>query len=124
MSTDSIKSSGKYAEPSNPDLRDKFHREGKVIFLLTRREVAFLKSMTDTEMLLAMRARRPGWLNRTVVMYYVLTAIFKTLFATIFFSRPLDVFGLYATDKEFIRNIHKNTLPTGLVELTFFKKKK
>ncbi len=111
-----------YDEPGASDLRSKFHQNGKVVFLLTRREVAFLKSMTDAEMLLSMRNRRPGLSNRLITFYYVLSSIFKTLFAGLFYPRLLDVFGLYATDKEFIRNIHKKTLPTGLVELTYYKK--
>lgn len=116
--------SEKYDDPKNPDLRSKFHQRGNVVFLLTQREVSFLKKMTDTEMFLVMTNRRPGWFNRVLVKYYVLSVILKVIVAAVFFPRLLDVFGLYATDKEFIRNIHKHSLPNGLVELTFHAKPK
>jgi len=115
--------SEKYADPKDSDLRIALHDEGKVVFLLTRREVSFLKKMTDAEMQLVMTNRRPGWRNRLHVKYHIVSVMFNTIFAAIFLPKLINIFGLYATDKEFIRNIHTEPLPNGLVEVTFHKKK-
>ena len=113
----------KYDNPSKLDLlRSAFHQKGKVIFLLTPKETSVLKGLMDTDTILDMMNRRVGWKYQFLRKYYVFSGIVKSLAASVFFQRVSDVFDFYAIDKEFIRNIQKNSLPNGLIELTFHKK--
>ncbi len=111
-----------YDDPQNPNLRNKFHQVGKVVFLLSKRETSLLRNLIMDELKLGTVVRREGWKSHVVAKHLVFTGILKTAYIFIFFHKLMNVFAFYAIDKEFIRNIDQNTLPNGLVELTFHKK--
>ena len=76
---------------NNPDVRGKFFREGKVIFLLNSREAAFLKNLTQHDLKLGMITRRPELKYRIYSKYLVLLGILKVLFLPIYSHKVAEI---------------------------------
>lgn len=112
----------KYDNPSNPDLRTKLFREGKVVFLLTRKHASLLRSLSQTDIKLGMIARRPGWKNRIYAKHLMVVGIVKTLLLSFRSQKTSDVFAFFAVNKDDIRNVDEKTSPDSRVIVTIYKK--
>lgn len=110
-----------YDDPSNPDLRAKLFREGKVVFLLTRKHASLLRGLSQTDIKLGMLARRPGWKNSIYKKYLMVVGIVKTLLLSFRSQKISDAFAFFAVNKGDIRNIDEKTSSDGQVIVTFYK---
>ncbi len=112
----------KYDDPSNPDLRTKLFREGKVVFLLSKKQTSLLRSLSQTDIKLGMITRRPGWKNRVYARYLMTVGIIKTLLLSIRSQKMSDAFAFFAVNKGDIRNVDEKVTADDQVIVTFYKK--
>lgn len=111
-----------YDDPLDPQLRAKFYREGKVVFLATRRETALLKSITSDDIRLGAISRRKGLKNAVIRKYLMLSGIIKAVFLSVYSKEAAGIFDFFAINKRDIRNIDEKKTQNGKTTLTFFKK--
>ncbi|MEW6330670.1 MAG: hypothetical protein AB1560_04330 [Pseudomonadota bacterium] len=112
----------KYDEPGNSELRTKLFREGKVVFLLPKKQASLLRSLSQTDIKLGMITRRPGWKNRVYARYLMIVGIIKTLLLSIRSQRTANAFDFFAINKGDIRNVDEKVTADGQVIVTFYKK--
>jgi len=112
-----------YDDPSDPELRTKFYREGIVIFSLPRRQFLVFKSAAQDLIKLDMIKRRDGWKNKVHLKYLVISGIVKSVFLTFCSPKAADLFEFFAINKSAIRNIDEKPGNEELFILTFYKKK-
>ena len=111
-----------YDDPSNLELRTKLFREGKVVFLLPKKQASLLRSLSQSDIKLGMITRRPGWKNRVHARYLMVVGIIKTLLLSIRSQKTSDAFAFFAINKGDIRNVDEKVTPDGQVIVTFYKK--
>jgi hypothetical protein len=111
-----------YDSPSSPDLRAKLFREGKIVFLLSKREARMLRGVAEIDLKLGMINRRPGLKHRIYMWYLAFIGAIKTLAVSVQSGRTADAFAFLAINKSDIRNIDEKEMSDGNVTLTFYKK--
>lgn len=112
----------RYDDPSNSGLRTKLFREGKVVFLLPKKQASFLRSLSQTDIKLGMITRRSGWKNRIHARYLMVVGIIKVLLLSVRSQKTSDAFAFFAINKGDIRNVDEKVTPDGQVVVTFYKK--
>jgi len=112
----------RYDDPTNLELRTKLFREGKVVFLLPKKQASLLRSLSQTDIKLGMITRRPGWKNRVHARYLMMVGIIKTLLLSVRSQKTSDAFAFFAISKGDIRQVDEKLTPDGQVIVTFYKK--
>lgn len=113
-----------FDDAGSEKLEDIFYSEGKVTFLLTRREAILLKRVTKTEMKFAMLKARPSLISKIKFLWYLSYGMLQTTILSFLYQNLENIYAFYALNKRNIRNIDEKKREDGKIVVTYFATRK